>query len=87
VREAGLQDYSAFLFEFQSETDRGATLVGAAMIDDRLEETLRAFIRLSAGVAELTASRVGKVLKPSLPSVKIMIVDQYDMSYIRTSIA
>jgi mannitol operon repressor len=44
VREADLQDFSAFLREFQNETDRGAALVGAAMIDDRLEETLRAFM-------------------------------------------
>jgi mannitol operon repressor len=44
MREADRQDFSAFLVEFQSETDRGAALVGAAMIDDRLEETLRAFM-------------------------------------------
>lgn len=32
--------FSEFLREFQGETDRGAALVGAALIDDRLERLL-----------------------------------------------
>lgn len=44
MREADIKDFSAFLKEFQGETDRGAALVGAAVIDDRLCETLRAFM-------------------------------------------
>lgn len=32
--------FSDFLKEFQSETDRGAALVGAALIDERLERLL-----------------------------------------------
>jgi len=44
VREEDIKDFSAFLREFQDETDRGAALVGAAVIDDRLLETLRAFM-------------------------------------------
>jgi mannitol operon repressor len=44
MREADLKDFSAFLHEFQSETDRGAALVGAAVIDQRLSDTLRAFM-------------------------------------------
>jgi hypothetical protein len=44
MREEDIQDLSAFLREFQDETDRGAALVGAAVIDHRLQETLRAFM-------------------------------------------
>lgn len=39
-----MKDFSRFLEEFQGETDRGAALVGAALIDLRLSETLRAFL-------------------------------------------
>ena len=44
MREIDLQDFTRFLSEFQGETDRGAALVGAALIDLRLSETLRAFM-------------------------------------------
>jgi DNA-binding MltR family transcriptional regulator len=43
MRDADLKDFTAFLHEFQSETDRGAALVGAALIDQKLADTLRAF--------------------------------------------
>jgi len=36
LREEDLKYFSEFLKEFQGETDRGAALVGAALIDDRL---------------------------------------------------
>jgi hypothetical protein len=38
-----LRDFNVFLPYFQKETDRGAALVGAARIDDKLKETLTAF--------------------------------------------
>ena len=44
MRETDIQEFSKFLSEFQGETDRGAALVGAALIDIRLSETLRAFM-------------------------------------------
>jgi len=44
MRDEDVKDFQAFLREFQSETDRGAALVGAALIDLRLTETLRAFM-------------------------------------------
>jgi mannitol operon repressor len=37
------EDLAAFVAELKRETDRGLPLVGAALIDDRLTETLRAF--------------------------------------------
>jgi mannitol operon repressor len=45
VQQLHLQnDHTAFLREIQAESDRGAALVGAAIIDERLVETLRAFM-------------------------------------------
>jgi mannitol operon repressor len=43
MREADLEDFSAFLHEFQAETDRGAALVGAALLDQKLSNPLRSF--------------------------------------------
>lgn len=39
------EDLARFVDELRRETDRGLALVGAALIDDRLRETLRAFFR------------------------------------------
>ena len=41
MREEDVKYFSEFLKEFQQETDRGAALVGAALIDDRLDRLLR----------------------------------------------
>ncbi|MEA1015140.1 hypothetical protein [Sphingosinicella sp. LY1275] len=37
------EDLAAFVSELQKESDRGLALVGAALIDEKLKETLRAF--------------------------------------------
>ena len=41
MTEEDLNYFSGFLSEFQKETDRGAALVGAALIDTRIERILR----------------------------------------------
>ena len=43
------EDLAKFVAELKRETDRGLPLVGAALVDDRLTETLRAFF--CAGVS------------------------------------
>lgn len=53
MRESDLADFSNFLAEFQGETDRGAALVGAALIDLRLSDTLRAFMVSPKAAADL----------------------------------
>jgi mannitol operon repressor len=53
MRDEDIKDFSAFLKEFQGETDRGAALVGAALIDLRLTETLRSFMVSNSAAAEL----------------------------------
>lgn len=44
MREEDVKYFSSFLSEFQEETDRGAALVGAALIDDRLERLLKSHL-------------------------------------------
>lgn len=53
MRDADRKDLSAFLREFQSETDRGAALVGAALIDQKLADTLRSFFVLGKTASAL----------------------------------
>jgi mannitol operon repressor len=53
VRIEDQKEFSAFLHEFQSETDRGAALVGAAMIDERLSGTLRSFMVSKSAAAQM----------------------------------
>ena len=44
MREEDIKYFSEFLSEFQSETDRGAALVGAALIDERLERLIKSHL-------------------------------------------
>src|SRR4051812_16444590 len=44
MQDDDLKDLSRFLAELQAESDRGLALVGAAVIDDRLRETLASFV-------------------------------------------
>jgi hypothetical protein len=53
MNEAQLSRFNAFMAEFQDETDRGAALVGAALIDQMLKETLEAFLVDGNASAEL----------------------------------
>ena len=53
MREEDLKYFSEFLTEFQKETDRGAALVGAALIDTRLEALLRSHFIKSKVVEDL----------------------------------
>ena len=51
MRDEDIKYFSEFLAEFQKETDRGAALVGAALIDNRLEALLRSHF-LKSKIAE-----------------------------------
>jgi hypothetical protein len=53
MREEDTKYFSEFLAEFQKETDRGAALVGAALIDTRLKAVLRSHFLNSKVVEEL----------------------------------
>lgn len=47
------EDLAKFVAELKRETDRGLPLVGAALIDDRLTETLRSFFCESPSASKL----------------------------------
>lgn len=47
------EDLAKFVVELKRETDRGLPLVGAALIDDRLTETLRSFFCESPSASKL----------------------------------
>lgn len=47
------EDLAKFVDELRRETDRGLPLVGAALIDDRLTETLRSFFCESPSASKL----------------------------------
>jgi mannitol operon repressor len=47
------KDLAKFVAELKRETDRGLPLVGAALIDDRLTETLRSFFCESPSASKL----------------------------------
>jgi mannitol operon repressor len=53
MRPEDVKEFSAFLAEFQNETDRGAALVGAALIDDRLDRLLRSHLCDCKATSEL----------------------------------
>lgn len=51
--EPEVAQLSAFLSSFNKESDRGAALVAASMLDERLEEILRSFLVESAATRDL----------------------------------
>jgi len=44
IRQRAIEDLGAFFAELNRESDRGLALVGGAVLDDRLLETLRSFL-------------------------------------------
>jgi len=51
-----LAELAAFVKEFKAETDRGAALVGAALVDNRLERLLRSHFREGAAADKLLSN-------------------------------
>ena len=56
MRKEDMEYYSEFLKEFQKETDRGCALVGAALLDNQLEDTLRSFFLKCKASEELLST-------------------------------
>ena len=56
MRQKDIDYYSEFLSEFQKETDRGCALVGAALLDNQLENTLRSFFKKNKESEELLSA-------------------------------
>lgn len=53
--EPEVEELGAFLASFNKESDRGAALVAAAMLDDRLQQILYAYMIESAAAKELVS--------------------------------
>jgi DNA-binding MltR family transcriptional regulator len=53
--EPEVEQLGRFLASFNKESDRGAALVAASMLDERLEQILSAFFIESAGAKELVS--------------------------------
>ena len=71
----------AFLTEFQGESDRGAALVGAALIDERLGETLRAFMVTRRAASELldgAAAALGTFSSRINASFALGLIDRHE---------
>jgi mannitol operon repressor len=83
MRDADVKDFSVFLHEFQSETDRGAALVGAALIDQRLADTLRAFMVAGKVAGELLdggTAPLGTFSARARASYALGLLDQHEFS-------
>lgn len=83
MREADLNNFSAFLAEFQGETDRGAALVGAATIDYRLAEALRAFMVTNKAATELLdggTAPLGTFAARIKAAFAFGLIDRYEQS-------
>lgn len=81
MRERDLQDFSEFLAEFQSETDRGAALVGAALLDQRLLDTLKAFLvddKISAGLLEGANAPLGTLDARTRAAYAMGLIDGHE---------
>jgi mannitol operon repressor len=73
LKDDALKDFNEFLREFQDETDRGAALVGAALIDLRLKETLAAFFADQKVGAELLEAKGNGPLSTMGARIKIAL--------------
>jgi len=60
LREEDIKYFSAFLAEFQKEADRGSALVGAALIDTRLEAVVRSHFLEIKAVEELKGGNASR---------------------------
>ena len=83
MRESDLQDFTRFLGEFQGESDRGAALVGAALIDLRLSETLRAFMvgpKAAADLLEGGTAALGTFSSRIKATFALGLIDSHERS-------
>jgi len=85
MRLADTEDFSKFIAELQRETDRGLPLVGAALIDDRLEETLRSFFcegRTSSKLLEEANGPLGTFSSRAQTCYALGLIDDYEYAEI-----
>ena len=80
-----VQDLAKFLEELGRETDRGLPLVGAALIDDRLEETLRSFFvegRPASKLLDEANAPLGRFSSRAQACYLLGLIDDFEFSEI-----
>lgn len=85
MRLADTKDLAAFLEELQQETDRGLPLVGAALIDTLLLETLRSFFcedRKSGKLLDDANSPLGTFSSRTQASYSLGLIDKHEYAEI-----
>ena len=81
MRNQDIEDFARFLKEFQSESDRGAALVGAALLDQKLAETLRAFLvenRVAKTLVEGANAPLGTLAARLQASFALGLIDEFE---------
>lgn len=82
MRDADRLEFSEFIREFQSETDRGAALVGAALLDRRLHSTLAAFFvpgEISARLLEGGTAPLGTFAARIKATFALGLISQHEL--------
>jgi mannitol operon repressor len=85
MRSADVEDLANFMAELQRETDRGLPLVGAALIDDRLGETLRSFFcedRTSGKLLDEANSPLGTLSARVQGCYALGLIDEFEYAEI-----
>lgn len=79
------EDLAQFVVELKRETDRGLPLVAAALLDDKLLETLRAFFCLGQSAGKLLDdgnSPLGTFSSRAEACLALGLIDQFEYSEI-----
>jgi hypothetical protein len=85
MRLADVKDLANFVDELKRETDRGLPLVGAALIDDRLQETLRSFFcegRTSSKLLDLANAPLGTFSSRIQACYALGLIDDHEFAEI-----
>lgn len=85
MRPDDIEDLTHFLEELNRETDRGLPLVAAALIDERLEETLRSFFcegRTATKLLDEANAPLGNFAARSHACFALALVDEFEYSEI-----
>lgn len=83
MRDKDIELVSSFLKEFQDETERGAALVGAAMIDQKLLDTLRSFMvkgKITKDVLEGGTAPLGTFSSRIKACYALGLIDEHERS-------
>jgi mannitol operon repressor len=85
MRPADVNDLNSFVSELELETDRGLPLVGAALIDERLQETLRSFFcecRASSKLLDEGDAPLGTLSARAHACYALGLIDDFEFSEI-----